>query len=73
MEKYGYTNGCEGCNRMQSGGERRSHTAKCRERMLKAMGEEYEIDWPLAAAAVQFLFHTHTTVTARTVKNRCDV
>ena len=42
FEKHGYTEGCEGCNRMQTGGERRSHTAKCRERMLKAMSEDEE-------------------------------
>ena len=30
FDKYGYTDGCEGCIRMQTGGERRSHTQQCR-------------------------------------------
>ena len=42
FDKHGYTPGCEGCNRMQNGGERRSHSNKCRERMLKAMAEDEE-------------------------------
>ena len=42
FEKHGYTVGCEGCNRMQHGGERRSHSNRCRERMLKAMAEDEE-------------------------------
>merc|ERR1712051_420987 len=42
FEKYGYTDGCEGCIRMQTGGERRSHTQQCRERMLKAMSDDDE-------------------------------
>ena len=42
FDKHGYTEGCEGCIRMQSGGERRSHTHQYRERMLSAMGEDEE-------------------------------
>ena len=42
FDKHGYTPGCEGCRRMKDGGERRSHTAKCRERMMKAMSEDDE-------------------------------
>ena len=42
FEKHGYSDGCEGCIRMQTGGERRSHTQQCRERMLKAMAEDEE-------------------------------
>ena len=42
FEKHGYTEGCEGCVRMQLGGERRSHTQQCRDRMLKAMNEDEE-------------------------------
>ena len=42
FDKHGYTEGCEGCNRMKHGGDRRPHTKKCRERMLKAMGEDEE-------------------------------
>ena len=42
FERHGYTEGCEGCVRMQMGGERRSHTQQCRDRMLKAMSEDDE-------------------------------
>ena len=42
FDKHGYTEGCEGCIRMKHGGERRSHSAKCRDRMLKAMNEDEE-------------------------------
>ena len=40
FEKYGWTEGCEGCNRMRFGGERRPHTAKCRKRMLAEMEKD---------------------------------
>ena len=42
FEKHGYTEGCEGCIRMKHGGKRRSHSAKCRDRMMKAMNEDEE-------------------------------
>ena len=31
--KYGWTEGCEGCNRMRSGMSQRPHAGRCRKRM----------------------------------------
>ena len=42
FDKYGYTEGCERCVRMQVGGERRSHTQRCRDRTLNAVNEDEE-------------------------------
>ena len=43
---YGYTVGCEGCRRSQTGGMGpRAHSDKCRERMDEILAQEEEPRW----------------------------
>ena len=42
VEKYGYTEGCEGCKRMRAGMSAKPHTQECRTRMEEAMKEDEE-------------------------------
>ena len=39
-ERYGYTDGCEGCNRLRAGLTRRGHDEGCRSRMEKEMEKD---------------------------------
>ena len=43
LEKYGYTENCEGCRFKQAGmNETRGHSEVCRERILEAMDQDEE-------------------------------
>ena len=39
-ERYGYTEGCEGCNRARAGLTQRGHDERCRDRMEKEEKDE---------------------------------
>ena len=39
-ERYGYTDGCEGCNRLRAGLTQRGHDEGCRSRMEKEMEKD---------------------------------
>jgi hypothetical protein len=41
-EKFGYTEGCEGCGRMKAGLDQRPHEERCRKRMEEAMEADEE-------------------------------
>ena len=45
VEKYGATEGCEGCKAAVRGGESRNHTEECRKRIEKAMRDAKDIKW----------------------------
>ena len=49
LEKYGYTDGCEGCRRLKSGGmTRRAHTSECRERIESQLEKTEHPRWQRA-------------------------
>ena len=51
FEMHGYTEGCEGCNRMRAGGmESRPHSETCRARMEEAMKDSSNPRWIKANA-----------------------
>ena len=51
FEKHGYTEGCEGCRRLRTGGmEARPHNSQCRARMEELLKNEDNPRWKNAQA-----------------------
>jgi hypothetical protein len=58
-DRYGYSRGCPGCRALLTGTTRQKHTAQCRQRMEKAMGD---LDRVKAAKRRREEFLTKVTV-----------